>query len=91
MKEWIMEFASEGPYKEDVGALCKYLGKVVKEEKDLNKAVGVVKWLTWVVEDVGDEQEAEVDGERWEEALQRIKVAVTEAAKVRGMGAVSFE
>ncbi|KAH3978132.1 hypothetical protein HBI56_065570 [Parastagonospora nodorum] len=88
MKEWIREFAEEGPYREDVGALVKYLGKVVREERDLSKAVGVIKWLVWVVDDLGEEG---VRGEKWEEALRRVKDGIVGAARERGMGAVSFD
>lgn len=87
MKEWAREFAEEGPYAEDVGALIKYLGKVVREERDVNKAVGLVKWLTWVVENLDEEG---VDEDKWAEALGRIKVGIDGAARERGMGAVNF-
>jgi DNA repair protein REV1 len=46
---WYGEFVDDGPYGEDVDALVKYLKRVVLEERDLNKAVAVVKWLGWVV------------------------------------------
>lgn len=88
MKEWIREFAQEGPYREDVGALVKHLGKVVRDERDLSKAVGVVKWLVWVVDDLQDEG---VKAVKWEEALGRVKDGVIGAARERGMGAVSFK
>jgi DNA repair protein REV1 len=86
MKDWVSEFAEEGPYVEDVGALVKYLGKVVVEERDLNKAVGVVKWLDWVV---GDEEG--VEEEMWGDALRRVRDGVIHGAKERGLGRISFE
>ncbi|KAL5117415.1 deoxycytidyl transferase [Pleosporales sp. CAS-2024a] len=89
MKQWIEEFADEGPYVEDVDALIKYLGKVVRDERDLDKAVGVVKWLTWVVGDLVEEEE--VGSEKWKEALGRIRDGVGEAGRERGMGNISFE
>jgi DNA repair protein REV1 len=87
MKEWVREFADEGPYGEDVGALVKYLGKVVQEERDLRKAVGVVKWLEWIVGDLDDD----VDERKWVEALGRVREGVAAAAKERGVGALSFD
>ncbi|KAF2850284.1 DNA damage repair protein-like protein Mus42 [Plenodomus tracheiphilus IPT5] len=81
IKEWIQEFADEGPYGEDVGALIKYLAKVVVEEKDLGKAVGVVRWVEFVVADL------EVE-EAWEAAVVRIKGGVGEAAGKRGLRGV---
>ncbi|KAF2730128.1 DNA repair protein [Polyplosphaeria fusca] len=82
VKEWVQEFAEEGPYLEDVGALVRFLGRVVGEEGDLGKAVGVVKWLEWVV---GDMEEG-MDGEKWAEAVDRVKEGVRGAAGERGLG-----
>jgi len=90
IKEWIHEFANEGPYGEDVGALIKYLTKVVLNERDLGKAVGVVRWIEFVVSDLVDEGLLPEAG-KWEDALDRIKGGVGEAAKQRGLGEVSFE
>jgi len=86
IKSWVKEFADEGPYAEDVGALVKYLGKVVKEERDLGKAVGVVKWLSWCLGDVDG-----VDEGSWDEALGNIKGGINEAARARGLGKVMFD
>ncbi|CBX95889.1 similar to DNA damage repair protein Mus42 [Plenodomus lingam JN3] len=84
VKEWIQEFADEGPYGEDVGALVKYLSKVVVEERDLAKAVGVVRWVEFVVEDL------EVEGV-WEGAVGRIKKGVGDAVDERGVRGKVFE
>ncbi|KAH7371548.1 hypothetical protein BKA66DRAFT_469500 [Pyrenochaeta sp. MPI-SDFR-AT-0127] len=86
MREWVREFADEGPYSEDVGALVKYLKKVVCEERDLAKAVGVVKWVDFVVGDTTNDANAE----KWNDAMIMMKKGVTAAARERGMGAVSF-
>ena len=90
IKQWVVEFADEGPYDEDVGALINYLGKVVAEERDLAKAVNVVKWAAWVAEDLGDDGAA-VDGSKWEMAIERMKEGVKGRAKERGLGAVVFD
>lgn len=90
MREWVREFADEGPYGEDVAALVKYLGKVVHDERDLAKAVGVAKWVEWVVSDIADDMD-DFDAERWDQALEQIKLGVMAAATARGLGAVSFE
>lgn len=86
MKEWVKEFADEGPYDEDVAALNKYLRKVVVEEKDLGKAVGVVKWLEYVLGDM-----KRVERGKWDAAIGGIKEAVCAAARERGLGRVGFE
>ncbi|KAJ5168884.1 uncharacterized protein N7482_004478 [Penicillium canariense] len=46
---WHSTFASDGPYGEDVEVLCTYLRRVIAEEKDIDKAVSVVRWLMWLV------------------------------------------
>ncbi|KAL1595281.1 deoxycytidyl transferase [Paraconiothyrium brasiliense] len=89
LKEWVREFSDEGPYDEDVGALVKYLGRVVKEEKDLNKAVAVVKWFEWIIGDAAGAKEAFERG-AWEEALMSVRDGVQGAAAERGLGEVTF-
>ncbi|MCJ1450826.1 deoxycytidyl transferase [Mycoblastus sanguinarius] len=80
---WFDEFREEGPYKEDVDALVKYLGKVVIEERDLDKAVSVGKWLGWVIDEGGN-------GAVWGEAISEVKDGVQDAVKERGLGRVDF-
>jgi DNA repair protein REV1 len=90
MKQWIGEFGDVGPYGEDVTALIKYLGKVVKEERDMNKAASLVGWIEYVVCDLvdGDERFAK---EAWQKALGSIKEGVRDAARERGFGNVRFD
>lgn len=86
VKEWIYEFNNEGPYREDVKALGSYLQKVVDEERDMNKAVGLVKWFVWIV---GEEKlKART---KWDQALDQVKSMVQEAVCARGLGAVQFD
>jgi DNA repair protein REV1 len=89
LKVWIHEFADEGPHGEDVVAIVKYLGNVVREERDMEKAVHVVAWIKWLVEN-GDEDERISRG-MWEGVLHTIKSGVLEAGKERGLGPVSFD
>ncbi|KAK7513032.1 hypothetical protein IWZ03DRAFT_425749 [Phyllosticta citriasiana] len=86
VKEWICEFHDEGPYREDVQALGSYLQKVVGEERDMSKAVDLVKWLVWIV---GEEELKAKD--KWDQALDMIKFMVQDAVRARGLGAVQFE
>ena len=90
MREWVREFADEGPYAEDVAALVKYLKRVVCEERDLSKAVGVVKWVEWVVGDQEDGGEKFASKE-WGRAVERIRNGVGDAAGERGLRSVSFD
>ncbi|KAM0720970.1 hypothetical protein Q7P37_003255 [Cladosporium fusiforme] len=62
IKAWHCEFGAEGPYSEDIEALGRFLAAVVGEERDLEKAVGVVRWMGWVVEE-GEEEGEEGEGE----------------------------
>ncbi|PTU20683.1 hypothetical protein P175DRAFT_0516341 [Aspergillus ochraceoroseus IBT 24754] len=48
---WHTAFADEGPFEEDVTSLVEYVRCVVVDEKDVDKAVSLVKWLMWLVED----------------------------------------
>jgi DNA repair protein REV1 len=89
LKEWVREFGEEGPYEEDVGALAKYLGRVVTEERDMFKAVAVVKWFEWIVGDFADADKRFEKG-KWEEALGSVKDGVQMAAAERGLGVVTF-
>ena len=90
MKAWYDEFKDEGPYGEDVEALVKYLRSVVsgEGERDLGKAVGVVKWLGWVV---GQDEDGDGEArEKWMDALEKVRGGVQEAATERGLGKVEF-
>jgi DNA repair protein REV1 len=82
LSAWQEEFRVEGPHPDDVGAMERYLRRVVLDERDLGKVQGVVRWLGWLVED-GDDNE----GMRaWREALEGIKEKVQDAVKERGLG-----
>ena len=89
MTGWWEEFREDGPYGEDVEALVAHLGKVVGEERDLGKAVAIVKWMEWVVGE-GVEEDGMVDRGKWEGALRRVREGVQEAVRARGLGPVEF-
>ncbi len=88
VSNWVAEFAEEGPYEEDVDALAKFLGKVVREDHGLDKAVALVKWLTWVKDDGTMVSGAGRAG--WDRASQRVMEAVQVAVRARGLGPVDF-
>ncbi|MCJ1341811.1 deoxycytidyl transferase [Bachmanniomyces sp. S44760] len=83
ISSWFGEFRDEGPYDEDVLALEEYLKKVVGEERDMAKAVGVVQWLRWIVDEGNGE-----DG--WKGALRRLEEGIGAAVEARGLGVVVF-
>ncbi|EMC95815.1 hypothetical protein BAUCODRAFT_34584 [Baudoinia panamericana UAMH 10762] len=88
VKAWFVEFSDEGPYDEDVDALTRYLREVVLVESNMAKAVAVTKWMTWLVE------EAEALDEQvrcaWTKVLERVKGAVQDAVRERGLDSVDF-
>ncbi|KAJ5025999.1 hypothetical protein PSV08DRAFT_391508 [Bipolaris maydis] len=90
MRLWISEFDKEGPYEEDVTALIKYLKKVVQEERDMNKAVGLVKWVGYIISDKMETKEG-FACESWKRCLATIKDGVRRVCKEKGLGSVCFE
>ena len=89
VKAWYYEFSDEGPYDEDIAALVKYLTDVISEERDMSKAVTLVKWMAWVVEQGQDVTSKQVHS-AWERALDRVEEAVQSAIGDRGLGRVDF-
>ena len=81
---WVKDFDDEEPNEDDVEALASYLKKVVIEELDMAKAVDVVKWLMWVVD-----QDDKL-GPLWTKALEQVKEGVQSAIMKRGLGKVTF-
>ncbi|KAK4893736.1 deoxycytidyl transferase [Elasticomyces elasticus] len=87
MKAWYQEFEDEAPYEEDVLALIKYLRGVVVDERDVGKAIAVVKWVQWLL------AEGEADGsakDGWSRALMQVQDGVQCAAEERGLGRLDF-
>ncbi|KAJ5316675.1 hypothetical protein PENANT_c019G09920 [Penicillium antarcticum] len=95
---WHKAFAAGGPYSEDVTSLCTYLSSVTMEEKDLDKAVSVVRWLMWLVDEHSREQRPEEPhGSRlegtvtWDKAILTMESSVQGALEERGLPPVDFE
>jgi DNA repair protein REV1 len=90
LSAWFEEFRGEGPHPDDVGAMERYLRRVVLEERDVGKVVGVVKWLGWLVDCSDDENGGSGNGSEglkiWTRALEGIKRKVQDAVKERGLG-----
>jgi DNA repair protein REV1 len=98
LSAWHREFLEEGPHVEDVGAMERYLRRVVLEERDMSKAVGVVRWLGWLIE---NEEEREDGGNgdsgkekrkaAWLGTLEGLRETVQAAVRERGLGKVDFD
>jgi DNA repair protein REV1 len=97
VSSWHEAFAASGPYDEDVISLCTYLTSVTLQEKDVDKAVSVVRWLMWLVDDHLQQQEPEnAQGSRsegttsWEAAIRTMQDSVQAALDERGLPPVEF-
>ncbi|KAL8658616.1 MAG: hypothetical protein Q9226_000867 [Calogaya cf. arnoldii] len=86
MKSWVEEFQTEAPFTDDIEALRSYLMRVIQEEQNMSKAVAVIRWLKWLVEDI--DESAKMTG--WGGAIVRIEDGVQEAVKERGLGRVDI-
>lgn len=79
---WHGETQHEGPHRGDVEVLKKYLSQVILQERDLEKAAVMVKWLNLIVEQDGEDGKGR---ESWRRALDQVKEAVQGAVKQRGL------
>ena len=84
--QWVGALGGEGPDTEDVDVLAKYLGRVVMEERDMNKAVAVARWMEWLVGELGPEERM-----GWADAVLRVQQGVQAAVRDRGLGEVRFQ
>ncbi|KAJ5916994.1 hypothetical protein N7504_001009 [Penicillium tannophilum] len=93
---WHSTFTTEGPYDDDVEALCTYLRRVISEENDVDKAVSVVRWLMWLVDkDPRDEEglpePRPEDVVTWPESIKTMQESIRSALEARGLPVVNFE
>lgn len=92
ISQWYTEFRNEGPHEDDVKAMERYLRRVVLDEKDMAKAVSVVKWMVWLIYDSGgDGFQTEIGEKGWREALDGIKEHIQQAVTERGVGSIDFD
>ncbi|WXC41393.1 hypothetical protein QX201_001199 [Fusarium graminearum] len=84
---WHSETRKNGPHRGDIEVLEKFLERVVQEERDLEKATKLVKWLDVLVEQDGRKGRGQ---ETWRRSVEGIKVVVQQAVKQRGMAPLKF-
>ncbi|KAL9611662.1 MAG: hypothetical protein Q9167_003691 [Letrouitia subvulpina] len=82
IRGWIGEFQDEAPFEEDIDALVIYLKKVVQDECNMTKAVAVVNWLKWLV----DEKDEGSGKNGWNRAIDKVEEAVQDSVHARGLG-----
>jgi DNA repair protein REV1 len=61
----------------------RYLRRVVLDERDMGKVVGVIRWIRWLIAESDEKNEGT---KVWEQALEGIKEKVQAAVKERGLG-----
>ncbi|KAH6854244.1 hypothetical protein B0I37DRAFT_441278 [Chaetomium sp. MPI-CAGE-AT-0009] len=83
---WHEATRDEGPHRADVEVFERYVARVVAEERDMEKARVLVKWLGWLVEEGAEG----VGKESWREAVVAVKSAVQGAMRERGLGVMDF-
>lgn len=79
---WHSETQQDGPHSSDVQVFEKYLVKVVKDEKDLEKVVILFKWLDILVEQDGESGNGQAT---WRQAVMDVKAGVQMAVQERGL------
>ncbi|KAM0442565.1 hypothetical protein ACHAQK_004261 [Fusarium lateritium] len=84
---WHAETRRNGPHRGDLDVLEKYLERVIQEERDLEKATKLVKWLDVIVEQDGKKGRGQ---EVWRRSVEAIKGIVQHAVKQRGMAPLKF-
>lgn len=104
MGAWHAAFADEGPFSEDVASLSRYLKCVVSEEKDVDKAVSVVRWLMWLVSDEREQRNGSDEKHdtsitssspggpvSWDYAIQTLQTDINNAMDERDLPPVEFD
>lgn len=92
---WHSTFMNDGPFHEDVESLARYLQRVVLDERDVDKAVSLVNWLTWLVGDARTEKldtgSSSQSVMSWDDALGVLRSDVRAAVVERGLPPVEFD
>ncbi|KAI0432136.1 impB/mucB/samB family protein [Xylaria sp. FL1042] len=81
---WYRETNDEGPHQRDVQVFVNFLVKVITEEKDMDKAQKLVRWLDFLVDE--DESEEHSGKAAWRATVGDIKDEVQKAMQSRGLG-----
>ncbi|KAF4335725.1 DNA repair REV1 [Fusarium beomiforme] len=84
---WHSETRRFGPHRRDLEVLENFLVQIIREERDLEKATKLVKWLDVIVEQDGRRGRGQ---EVWRRSVEAIKVIVQDAVKERGMAPLKF-
>ena len=79
---WHSKTSTSGPHSDDLHMFEEYLSKVVVEERNMEKATSLIKYLDWIIQ----EDDSSAKGKQaWVKASESIKRAVKTAAQKRGL------
>ncbi|GAP85951.1 putative impB mucB samB family protein [Rosellinia necatrix] len=82
---WYRETSGAGPHQRDIKMFEEYLAKVVVEERDMDKAQRLIRWMDFLIDE--DESEEHHPGkEGWRTAVAEIKRETQKAVQSRGFG-----
>ena len=91
---WHSAFANNGPYKDDATALGDYLRRVVLEEKDMDKASSVFRWLGWLIDDGKKQGQCGVPSSQsavsWDDAFRLIRLRIEDGVYRRGLPSIEL-
>lgn len=87
LNAWHRETKDDGPHGADVDVFAKYIGRVVTEERDMEKARKLVKWLDWLIDDDVPDSKGK---QCWKDALAIVQSSVQKALGERGLGPMAF-
>ncbi|KAJ4397164.1 deoxycytidyl transferase [Gnomoniopsis smithogilvyi] len=90
LSAWHRETKDDGPHSADVEVFEKYLARVITEERDMEKARMLVKWLNWIIEEEDELEAGQRGREGWKHALNGVKTAVQKALDARGLSSMAF-
>lgn len=90
LSAWHRETKDEGPHGADVEIFERYLACIVTEERDMEKARKLVKWLDWIIKEEEEPKVRQKGREGWKDALNSVKLAVQAALAARGLGSMTF-
>lgn len=87
---WHRETSDDGPHQGDVEVFEQYLVRVIVEERDMDKAQKLIRWLDFLIDE--DESEEQHPGKQaWRAAVDEIKQETQKALKLRGLGPLNME
>ncbi|KAI0409607.1 impB/mucB/samB family protein [Xylaria palmicola] len=86
---WYRETSKDGPHQGDVEVFGTYLVKVIVEERDMDKAQKLLKWLDFLIDQ--DESEENPGKEAWRAVVKDIKQQAQKAVQSRGLGALDID